>query len=107
MKLFVGEPDFLKGNCSAYGKVCKKRKARCFPHDFERFSLKKQNVEVKKGIGLCCRIFNHFDADISNVFIPTRKYINSSLKDAKNHRNRVNRTCRKSAIKKHNQNAYK
>ena len=29
------------------------RKSRCFPHYFGGFPLKKQNVEVKKGIGLC------------------------------------------------------
>ena len=31
----------------------RQRKSRCFPHDFGGFPLKKQNVEVKKGIGLC------------------------------------------------------
>ena len=29
-------------------------KIKMFCHDFEGFHLKKQNVEVKKGIGLCC-----------------------------------------------------
>ena len=29
-------------------------KIKMFSHDFEGFHLKKQNVEVKKGIGLCC-----------------------------------------------------
>ena len=35
-------------------------------HDFEGFHLKKQNVEVKKGIGLyyVVRIFIHFDGAI-------------------------------------------
>ena len=38
------------------GKV----KIKMFPHDFEGFPLKKQNVEVKKGIGLCCPDFYSF-----------------------------------------------
>ena len=38
------------------GKV----KIKMFPHDFEGFPLKKQNVEVKKGIGLCCPDFCSF-----------------------------------------------
>ena len=29
-------------------------KIKMFSHDFEVFHLKKQNVEVNKGIGLCC-----------------------------------------------------
>ena len=32
-------------------------KIKMFSHDFEKFPLKKQNVEVKKGIGLCCQDF--------------------------------------------------
>ena len=75
MKLFVGEPDFLKGNWRGLivepanrrqfgafvGSNCLniyrnqgQRKARCFPHHFGGFPLKKQNVQVKKGIGSCC-----------------------------------------------------
>ena len=38
------------------GKV----KIKMFPHDFEGFPLKKQNVEVKKGISLCCPDFYSF-----------------------------------------------
>ena len=86
MKFFVGGPDFLKGNWSAYGKVCMEpanrrqfsafrasvvssvsylpqpgtAKIKMFSHDFEGFHLKKQNVEVKKGIGLCCPDFYLF-----------------------------------------------
>ena len=35
-------------------------KIKMFSHDFEGFHLKKQNVEVKKGIGLCCPDFYLF-----------------------------------------------
>ena len=35
-------------------------KIKMFSHDFEGFPLKKQNVEVKKGIGLCCPDFYSF-----------------------------------------------
>ena len=94
MRLFVGEPDILKGNWSAYGKVCNSwswnrqiggnfapsavfvsRNCRVFyvlptatwdseNQDvflwFEGFLLTKQNVEVKKGIGLCGPDFYSF-----------------------------------------------
>ena len=33
-------------------------KIKMFSHDFEGFHFKKQNVEVKKGIGLCCPDFD-------------------------------------------------
>ena len=49
------------------------RKSRCFPHDFEGFPLKKQNVEVKKGIRVyVVRIFIHFDGAISYYLVATR-----------------------------------
>ena len=35
-------------------------KIKMFSHDFEGFSLKKQNVEVKKGSGLCYPDFYSF-----------------------------------------------
>ena len=35
-------------------------KIKMFSHDFEGFSLKKQNVEVKKDSGLCCPDFYSF-----------------------------------------------
>ena len=35
-------------------------KIKMFSHDFEGFHLKKQNVEVSKGIGLCCPDFYSF-----------------------------------------------
>ena len=35
-------------------------KIKMFSHDFGGFHLKKQNVEVKKGIGLCCPDFYSF-----------------------------------------------
>ena len=35
-------------------------KIKMFFHDFEGFPLKEQNVEVKKGIGLCCPGFYSF-----------------------------------------------
>ena len=35
-------------------------KIKMFSHDFEGLHLKKQNVEVKKGIGLCCPDFYSF-----------------------------------------------
>ena len=35
-------------------------KVKMFSHDFEGFPLKKKNVEVKKGIGLCCPDFYSF-----------------------------------------------
>ena len=39
-------------------------KIKMFSHGFEGFPLKKQNVEVKKGIGLCCPAFTNFDGAI-------------------------------------------
>ena len=38
-------------------------------------------------------------ADISNVFIPTRKYLLFFIKDAKNNRNWSNLCCRKTRLK--------
>ena len=35
-------------------------KVKMFSHDFEGFTLKKENVEVKKGIGLCSPDFYSF-----------------------------------------------
>ena len=89
MKLFFGELDFLKGNWSAFvrsvwnlqigGNFAPSAaflnrnvpsvsylpqpgtaKIKMISHDFEGFPLKKQNVEVKKGIGLCCPDFYSF-----------------------------------------------
>ena len=42
-------------------------KIKMFSHDFEGFHLKKQNVEVKKGIGLCCPDFYSFSAIFSVI----------------------------------------
>ena len=50
-----------------------KEKIKMFSHDFEGFHLKKQNVEVKKGIGLCSGapneniVQNHISIALLNV----------------------------------------
>ena len=86
MKLFVGEPDFLKGNwrglivelanrrqfgvfvssnCCVFCVLStatwdSEKQDVSFPHHFGGFPLKKRNAQVKKGIGLCCPDFYSF-----------------------------------------------
>ena len=70
--------NFVSRNCRAFFacliyRNLGQRKSRCLPHDFEGCPLKKQNIEVKKGISLCCPDFYSFWwCYISYYFVPTR-----------------------------------